>query len=161
MFSFLFFLFHWCRRKGKCDFAHGPVELRVKPARRNKWPHPCDHAASSPASSSGAAVGRGASDLVATTGGTGGGGGARVGGGGGATTSTSATRGATLGGAGPSVGSDLRAHLRLSGGEDVYGGARHVERLRRDDGKDEVEKQRRSGRGQPARQSGRDHHNRS
>jgi hypothetical protein len=49
---------------------------------------------------------------------------------------------------------DYRASLRLSGGEDVYGGARHVERLRRDDGKDEVEKQRRSGRGQPQRHTG-------
>ena len=27
------------RKKGKCDFAHGPLELRVKDTRRDKWGH--------------------------------------------------------------------------------------------------------------------------
>ena len=26
------------RKKGKCIFAHGPLELRVKESRRGKWP---------------------------------------------------------------------------------------------------------------------------
>jgi hypothetical protein len=25
------------KKKGKCDFAHGSIELRVKENRRNKW----------------------------------------------------------------------------------------------------------------------------
>jgi hypothetical protein len=25
------------RKKGKCDFAHGPLELRVRDTRRDKW----------------------------------------------------------------------------------------------------------------------------
>ena len=25
------------KKKGKCDFAHGPLELRIKENRRNRW----------------------------------------------------------------------------------------------------------------------------
>jgi hypothetical protein len=109
----------------------------VKPTRRDKWPHPCVPAASGPGSGStaGGAPERGAAGTAAGTVAESGGGGRS--------------------GAG-TTGSDSRAFLRLSGGEDVYGGARHVERIRRDEGKDEVEKQRRGGRGQPQRQTGRD-----
>ena len=60
------------RRKGKCIFAHGPVELRVKESRRNKW----------------------------------------------------GLRGA------PSKEADAKESLRLSGGEDVLGAARFIEKIR-------------------------------
>lgn len=34
------------KKKGKCDFAHGPLELRVKETRRNRWGKPCQSQAS-------------------------------------------------------------------------------------------------------------------
>lgn len=52
------------RKKGKCVFAHGPLELRVKEARRNKW----GRYGSSNNSTSGSVGGGGASDLASSGG---------------------------------------------------------------------------------------------
>ena len=74
------------RRKGKCDFAHGPLELRVKESRRGKW-------------------------------------GQRV-----QLQSAASAHDASSGSAGPAES------LCLSGGEDVLGAARSIERVRAAEG---------------------------
>lgn len=76
------------RKKGKCDFAHGPLELRVKDTRRDKWGH----------NSRGAAVQSGKSSN-------------------GTTSSSDIASGSAP---------DL---LRCSGGEDVLGAARSIEKV--------------------------------
>lgn len=78
------------RGKGKCDFAHGPIELRVKESKLNKW-------------------------------------------------GKRANQEASIDGEDALIDGGVKG---LSGGEDTYGAARNVEKIRRDDGKDEVEKRR-------------------
>lgn len=74
------------RKKGKCDFAHGPLELRVKDTRRDKWGYNSRSAVQSGKSSTG-------------------------------TSSSDVASSSTL---------DL---LRCSGGEDVLGAARSIEKV--------------------------------
>ena len=52
------------RKKGKCIFAHGPIELRVKETRRDRWGLGCG--TSSASSSSGASAASAPSSSSAT-----------------------------------------------------------------------------------------------
>lgn len=70
------------RKKGKCDFAHGPLELRVKDNRRERWGH-----------------------------------------------RSAASGGAHRGGVNAAVDEE-ELQLRFSGGEDVLGAARSIEKVR-------------------------------
>ena len=76
------------KKKGKCDFAHGPLELRVKESRRDKWGQRCAQKAA------------------------------------GLSTSTSEE---TAG-----CSSEAVLSLRHSGGEDVLGAARSIEKVATD-----------------------------
>ena len=76
------------RKKGKCDFAHGPLELRIKDTRRDKWGQTPMHSASS--SGHGPGAGGGSNNNTQTA----------------------------------------AALLRYSGGEDVLGAARSIEKVR-------------------------------
>lgn len=84
------------RRKGRCDFAHGPVELRVREHKRNRWGRSVDE------------------------------------------------RGEC-------------SNALASGGEDTYGAAQNIERMRREDGRDAADKWRRddrAGNRRPKRSAG-------
>jgi serine/threonine protein kinase len=87
------------RKKGKCDFAHGPLELRVKESRRDKW---------ALRSSSGVGL---AGDLEGQL-----------------------QCGPCSSGSGSGSGLTAAMALRMSGGEDVLGAARSIEKVRAAEG---------------------------
>jgi hypothetical protein len=91
--------------KGKCDFAHGPIELRVKESKLNRW---------------------GIKDAEISE------------------KEKVSEVSEELGD--EHVSMEMREILMkgLSGGEDTYGAARNVEKIRKEDGKDEVEKRKKN-----------------
>ncbi len=92
------------KRKGKCIFAHGPLELRVKESRRGKWPLPTTW-------NNNVHNNNNHTDINTDT--------------------PSALSDSTAFGANVSSSSSQR-DLRSSGGEDVLGAARSLDRMRID-----------------------------
>eukprot|EP01041_Mallomonas_annulata_P002756 gene2756-5426_t len=105
------------RKKGKCDFAHGPLELRVKEGRRGRWGQ---RTAPSPVATTGVSIP--STDGVVTD-------------------SSSSS---------PSipVSASVSVSLHMSGGEDVLGAARSIEKVRVAEGSvSEFERSARKGAG--------------